>query len=68
MEIEKSKADLRGEGEDNKSILPPIEIDEASILTFANRQWDDTGRDPNRRVSSFRPLLQCIQINTNALF
>ncbi|KAH8755768.1 hypothetical protein F5883DRAFT_177083 [Diaporthe sp. PMI_573] len=49
MEIEKSKADLRGEGEDNKSILPPIEIDEASILTFANRQWDDTGRDPNRR-------------------
>lgn len=50
-EIEKSKADLRGKGEDGAPKLPPTEIDEDSILNFATRQWEITRENPGRRVS-----------------
>lgn len=51
-EIEQSKADILGKDDDEQSKLPLIEIDEASILNFATRQWEDTRSNPHRRVSS----------------
>lgn len=52
-EIERSKADIRGKGGDTQLKLPPIEIDEDSILNFAKRHWENTRSNPSRRVSSF---------------
>lgn len=51
VEIETTKAELRGKEEDGQSKLPAIEIDKDSILDFATRQWELTRNNPNRRVS-----------------
>lgn len=51
VEIETSKAELRGKEEGDQSELPAIEIDKDSILDFAMRQWENTRNTPSRRVS-----------------
>lgn len=63
-EIERSKAELRGKGEDGEQKLPPTEIDEDSILNFATRQWEITRESPSRRVSVLRlkPSERCEDI------
>lgn len=49
--IEKSKADIKAKAESGHSKLPSVEIDRNSIMTFATRYWDDTMKNPSRRVS-----------------
>ncbi|KAJ0106751.1 hypothetical protein J7T55_001275 [Diaporthe amygdali] len=48
-EIEKSKAVIRGKGDDSQPRLPPTEIDEDSILNFATRHWENARNNPSRR-------------------
>lgn len=56
-EIEKSKAEIRGKGDDSQPKLPSTEIDEESILNFATRHWENARNNPSRRVGSFCSMI-----------